>query len=114
MEKLYTVGLTNEQVANGALSIVADIIREAFLNSARQVSERKLVGAQKHWAKVYFEHNLMNDNFPKDQKEYSILLHLNGTAKFLIEKSGYKLKVISELEEAPDDLGTFLSIPYYE
>jgi len=116
MEKYYVVGLKNDQVAQGALSKIADIIRDAFFETSQQAVKNNNRNAKEHWAIIRFESDfLLNDNTEDLYPEYSQILYLNQVAWDTFVEKGIQLKSLKEIDNLPDkELGMFISMPIFK
>lgn len=112
--KYYVVGLTQDEVAKRALTQIADPIRERFLTSAKTVSEGKIGNRDKMWATIKFDADMvLNPSAKTNYPDFFEVLYLDENAKELVEKSGFKLNIIDEVSKLPENLGTFISMPFW-
>lgn len=115
MAKYYVVGLKNGQVAAGALSQIADVIRTEFLETSKAVLERRLTNPVKKWAVIHFESDFLLDTGPNPYPDYDEVLYLNGVAKEVFDRKGIQLNFIDELDNLPGkELGMFISMPVFD
>lgn len=112
MEKYHVVGLTNNQVGRGALSLIMDVIRQEFWDSSQRALKRG-VSAGTNQAIIRFENFLTTNQFPPEYEEFGEVLYLNPIAKALMDRRGIQLTVIKEVTEVPDDAGWLISMPIY-
>ena len=115
MDKYYVVGLKNDQVANGELSRIADVIRNAFFETAKAVIEHRLVGVKEDWAVIRFEGSfLLNQDSVNPYPDYGEIIYLNQLAWDEFKNKGIALVAIEEIIGLPDrELCTFISMPIY-
>lgn len=115
MTKYYVMGLTQEQVAGRALSQIGDAIREKFLSSAQAAIQNKPRPSTESMAIVRFEDPLTSPEFFKGKfKDYFSVLYLNQTAKDILDANGLNPTIIEEVEELPENIGTFISMPIFQ
>ena len=114
MEKYYVVGLINEEVGKGILSLITDIIRNEFMTTAQSVIQHKIAPATEEQAVIRFENFLTKDNFETEYEDYDDVLYLNTVAKRLIEKEGVNLSILKEVDSVPEDAGYLISMPIYK
>jgi hypothetical protein len=116
MEKYYVVGLKNDQVARGALSQIADVIRNAFINSSKAVLERRVIGAKENWAVIRFDSGLLlNPDTELTYPDYDEVLYLNQVAWDVFKSEGIRLEVVEEIDKLPKkELGMFISMPIFK
>ena len=115
----YVIGLKSDEVARGALTQVADLIRNAFMTTGEAVRKGELRGAQEKWAIIKFDASDMLGMGELDGKYeelgYDTVLYLNDVAWGIIHASGLKLELIEKISELPKgELGTYISMPHWE
>lgn len=100
----------------GALSQIADVIRNAFIDSGKAVLERRAVGAKENWAVIRFDSGLLLE--PESEvtyPDYDEVLYLNQVAWDVFRSEGIQLEVIEEIDKLPKkELGMFISMPIFK
>lgn len=115
LERFYAIGLSNEEVARGALSNIADMIRGKFLSWAEAASNGEKAVPEKKWATIKFDAGLLGI-LPTESRYkksgFSQVLFLNTTAWKIVKVSPYAQNLIEELDHIPaEEVGTFISMP---
>lgn len=108
----YKVGLTNDEVAHGGLSAIADVVRDAFLNSSKQAIEQRNPNTEIKQAVIRFE-NMLTTTDMSEFGNYAEILYLNLVARQLVEQEDVNLSIIGQVEEVPENAGWLISMPIY-
>jgi hypothetical protein len=116
-QSYYVVGLKNEEIARGALTQIAEPIRNFFWNTGEAVRKGELRGAEEKWAIIRFDPRLLDVEERKDEYRdlgYDEILYLNEEAWNVIKGSGLKVNFIEKIEKLPnEEMGIYISMPYW-
>ena len=110
-EHFTVIGLTNDQVASGMLSVMSNIISNQFMLSAHEVTANRQIKYKQKWCTILFDNPF---TFSRNEKYNSEYVHyLNDNALELIEGAGIVLNKLGDEAEAPKDAGIMINIPVY-
>jgi len=56
----------------------------------------------------------MMKGFQAKYSDFFTVLFINQMAKKILDSHNIKLNVLDEVEELPEDIGNFISMPHYE
>ena len=114
MEKYHVLGLTGEEVGGGKLSQIMNTVDQRFMESAQAVMENKIPDAKEVWVKIYIDDPMFE--LPESRKRESgffVVLYCNDVAKAILTESGLSLRWQEEVDELPEKIRTYMSIPVF-
>lgn len=106
--------LKREEIANGILFRIGDIIEEAFNLSSKAVLEEGKRGGARENMLILFENSSTSDDFwDKVDENIQDILYLNDAAKSVIDLSDLGLAYHGTTDKPPESSGTMIHLPRF-
>lgn len=114
----FVIGLHSNQVADGILTQIGDVIRNKFFETGELVKSRQLSNAQEVWSAIYFADDMLSESDTQNkylEMGYDTILYFNDVAWKLTKESIPNLTSLETINDLPtDNLGTYISMPHWK